>query len=180
MSKATFILDNGKNTPTYVAASQNDHNFFKVAVYHEEMNPKKRSTMEDCHRIVPVLLQEDRITYSYFAVYDGHGGRGIVDFLEDRLENNIVIELQYEDDAPIGERLTRAFLITDMESKQNDLITSGATAVSALLRTETSETGAVLSRILYTANAGDSRAVIAYKEDGKYVARRLTLLQIRG
>ncbi len=38
----------------------------------EEMNPSRRNTMEDIHRIVPALGGDT--SYSYFAVYDGHGG----------------------------------------------------------------------------------------------------------
>jgi serine/threonine protein phosphatase PrpC len=175
MTTIMSIPDSEMSSAGIVSSTQSSHNLYKLAVYHEEMNPRKRSTMEDCHRIIPLLLRQDRVNYSYFAVYDGHGGRGIVDFLEERLENNIVTELQLNDNATIGERLTRAYLITDMESKQNDLTTSGATAVSALLRTEISDTGALLSRTLYTANAGDSRAVIAYRDkNGGYTARRLT------
>lgn len=42
---------------------------YKVAYAHGEMNPKKRHTMEDVHRVVPVL--PDFPLYSYFGVYDG-------------------------------------------------------------------------------------------------------------
>ena len=42
---------------------------YKVAYAHGEMNPKKRHTMEDVHRVLPSL--EDLPLYSYFGVYDG-------------------------------------------------------------------------------------------------------------
>jgi hypothetical protein len=42
---------------------------YKVAYAHGEMNPKKRHTMEDVHRVLPTL--EDLPLYSYFGVYDG-------------------------------------------------------------------------------------------------------------
>jgi hypothetical protein len=45
---------------------------FKLASSHEEMNPGRRNTMEDVHRIVPALGGDP--TLSYFSVYDGHGG----------------------------------------------------------------------------------------------------------
>jgi serine/threonine protein phosphatase PrpC len=80
---------------------------YKLAVAHEEMNPRRRNTMEDCHRILPSLF--DMKEYSYFGIYDGHGGRQIVDFLEESLEHNIVNELKQMDDASIEERLTRLF-----------------------------------------------------------------------
>jgi hypothetical protein len=42
---------------------------YKVAYAHGEMNPKKRHTMEDVHRVTPVL--DGMPLYSYFGVYDG-------------------------------------------------------------------------------------------------------------
>ncbi len=78
---------------------------YKLAVAHEEMNSRRRNTMEDCHRILPIL--KELIDYSYFAIYDGHGGRQIVDFLEESLESNIAVELKTLDDASIEEKLTR-------------------------------------------------------------------------
>lgn len=51
-------------------------------------------------------------------------GRHIVDFLEHKLEENIAEELKHPDDASTLERLSRAFLITDVMSKQGDIVTS--------------------------------------------------------
>ncbi|KAJ1413062.1 phosphatase 2C-like domain-containing protein [Ochromonadaceae sp. CCMP2298] len=129
------------------------------------MNSRRRNTMEDVHRILPTLggLAE----YSYFGIYDGHGGRQIVDFLEDALEQNIAEELKQPDDASVLERLTRAFLITDMQSKKQNINTSGATAVSVLLRGDAAPSSGGMEGIhgaarrrLYVANVGDSRAVL--------------------
>jgi serine/threonine protein phosphatase PrpC len=112
--------------------------------------------MEDAHRIVPALGGDANT--SFFAVYDGHGGRGIVDFLDTRLEQNLATELEAPPDgSSVCERITRAFLITDVESKQANLITSGATAVVCLLRREDTETESKVT--LYAANVGDSRWV---------------------
>ena len=131
-----------------------------AAMAHEEMNPRRRNTMEDVHRIVPALKGIPE--FSYFGVYDGHGGRQIADFLEETLENNISIELQESDEAPILERIQRAFLITDMQSRRLNIVTSGATAVSAVLHTQVDpkDDHTILSRNLYVANVGDSRAVL--------------------
>lgn len=46
---------------------------FKLASSHEEMNPNRRNTMEDIHRIIPNLFNDNNL--SYFGVYDGHGGK---------------------------------------------------------------------------------------------------------
>ena len=127
---------------------------------HEEMNPRRRNTMEDVHRIVPFLKGSPE--FSYFGVYDGHGGRQIADFLEETLENNIAIELQQGDDASVLERIQRAYLITDMQSRRLNIVTSGATAVSAVLHTTVDPVDVSIrtSRKLYVANIGDSRAVL--------------------
>ena len=108
--------------------------------------------MEDCHRVVQSLDGDENL--SYFGVYDGHGGRHIVDFLENALENNISKELKLPDEADIPERITRAFLITDMESRQLDITTSGATAVIGIIMKKDDK------KFLYVANVGDSRAVL--------------------
>jgi serine/threonine protein phosphatase PrpC len=68
---------------------------YRLACAHDEMNPRRRSTMEDCHRVIPALGDDENL--SYFAVYDGHGGRQIVDFLDETLEQNISKELKLDD-----------------------------------------------------------------------------------
>ena len=78
---------------------------YALAVAAEAMNPRKRSTMEDVHRVVEALDGDSSL--SYFGVYDGHGGRKIVDYLEHNLERNISQELKHTDEATLEERLTR-------------------------------------------------------------------------
>ena len=45
------------------------------------------------------------MSVSFF--FTGHGGRQIVDFLEEELEKNIAIELKETDDASVLDRLAR-------------------------------------------------------------------------
>jgi serine/threonine protein phosphatase PrpC len=106
---------------------------YRFVCAHEEMNPRRRNTMEDVHRIVGSL--PGAAEYSYLGVYDGHGGRQIVDYLEEGLEINVSTELQQPDEASVLDRMTRAFLITDMHSRRLNITTSGATAVVALIKT---------------------------------------------
>ena len=45
---------------------------FRLVSECEEMNPRRRNTMEDVHRIIRHLGEDTSL--SYFGVYDGHGG----------------------------------------------------------------------------------------------------------
>jgi len=91
-------------------------------------------------------------------------GRGIVDFLDDALETNIAHELKATDDASVLQRIERAFLITDIQSRKANILCSGATVVICLIERTASHS------TLYAANCGDARAVLA--RNGK--AKRLT------
>ena len=53
--------------------------------------------MEDVHRVVPGF-ETNPSTDTYLGVYDGHGGRQIVEFIETRLENNIAAEIMNMND----------------------------------------------------------------------------------
>lgn len=79
---------------------------YLLAVSHEEMNSKRRNTMEDCHRILPAI-DATLSNIAYFGIYDGHGGRQLVDFLEEALERNLAKELKLDDEASVLERMTR-------------------------------------------------------------------------
>lgn len=126
---------------------------FVLAVAHEEMNSRRRNTMEDCHRIL-AQISPSLPQYSMLAIYDGHGGRQIVDFLESGLEQQLAEELSIDDGASMEEKLTRSFLITDYKSKELNITTSGATAVVAVIYDSPN------GKHLYVANVGDSRAVL--------------------
>jgi serine/threonine protein phosphatase PrpC len=129
-----------------------------------EMNAMHRSSMEDEHRVIDKFLPEDE-TSAFFAVYDGHGGRGVVDFLKTGLERNIKDELGFERSLRgVEECLTSAFLLSDIETAKENLLLSGSTAAICLILSENGE------KILYSANVGDTRAVLS--EGGK--AQRVT------
>ena len=143
----------------------------------DEMNPTRRSNMEDVH----VVLQPgdggwDSDEYALTAVYDGHGGRDIVDYLERNFSKNVAQELNYDDDAPISTRLERAFLLTDIQSRKANLMTSGATVVMCLVKRASAEPGAQVT--IHAANCGDARAVLSctVDENGAACASRATRL----
>ena len=91
-------------------------------------------------------------------------GRDIVDFLEEALADNVARELAHDDDASVETRLQRAFLMTDIQSKQMGLVTSGATVAVCLL---SSSQGDIQ---IHAANVGDARVVVGCEG----MAHRLT------
>lgn len=119
------------------------------------MNAVHRISMEDEHRCIDKFLPNEE-TSGFFAVYDGHGGRGIVDYLKTGLERNVKEELQYERDTRgVEECLVSAFLMSDIETARDNLLVSGSTAAVCLILREKGE------RMLYSANVGDTRAVLS-------------------
>jgi len=122
-----------------------------IGVCHDR-NARFRRTMEDAHVVVDNF--GDVATQGYFGVYDGHGGRGAVEFVRDHLHENFLKELEKSPDEVI-ESMKRAYKITDDQIGENKIEYSGTTTVSAFIRQEKDG-----SRRLYTANVGDARAVL--------------------
>lgn len=59
----------------------------------DEMNPSRRNTMEDVHVCLrPGTWGAPDPSASFIGVFDGHGGRLIVDYLEDHLARNVAEE----------------------------------------------------------------------------------------
>jgi len=114
--------------------------------------------MEDGHNAVDTFGGVEG--QAFFAVYDGHGGRGVVDYLCSHFEKNLLIELEHaiEHERTVEEALISAYLITDIQSSKAGLLVSGSTAITCLIQTDPSG-----QRSLYTANCGDSRAILCKK-----------------
>ena len=147
----------------------------------EEMNPTRRNTMEDVHvHHAPSTWDAPDSNATYVGVYDGHGGRGIVDYLEDNLASNVAKEWCFENDKE-GERkkrriesekmdrradtailtsLERAFLLTDIQSRMRGIQTSGATVACCVVVPKFSG-GKLQSIEIHCANAGDARIVLS-------------------
>ena len=116
-----------------------------------EPNIRCRRTMEDAHRSVREFGGDQ--SQDFFAVYDGHGGRGVVDYIAENFEPVFLEELGKNSDS-VEEALREAFLKTDKLSAEANLDLSGATAVCSYTRKESGK------YVLYSANIGDTRAVI--------------------
>jgi protein phosphatase PTC1 len=107
--------------------------------------------MEDAHMIIDGFNGE--ATTGYFAIYDGHGGRGAVDFVAKTLHENFLAAYKSHPDK-IEEDWKTAYAQTDREIAQNKIMYSGTTTVTALIRKKGDE------RWLHIANVGDARAVL--------------------
>lgn len=117
-----------------------------------------RPTMEDAEIAVPFYGGFE--SQAYFGLYDGHGGRFIVDQLKEKL-HKIILERILKKNGDMLAGLRDGYLLTDQEITERALRKadrSGSTAVSAILHVN--EDG---EKWLYTANAGDSRIVLARK-----------------
>jgi len=134
----------------------------QVGVAHDR-NARFRRTMEDEHIFIDNFGGTP--TQGYFAIYDGHGGRGAVEFTAKHLHKNLELELAKTPTPEPLDAIRTAYLDTDKQLGESQVQFSGTTSVSALIRVDGSD------RYLYTANAGDARAVLA-RSGGK--ALRLT------
>jgi len=124
-----------------------------VGISHDR-NARYRRSMEDEHVIIDGFGgQPDQ---GYFAIYDGHGGRGAVDFTAKNLHKNLQDILESNPDTDPSEALRQAYLLTDKQMGETQIQFSGTTTISGLIR-PTKEGG----RVLYSANAGDARAVLS-------------------
>lgn len=93
----------------------------------------------------------------YFAVYDGHGGREAVDYIERNLHRQLARQLKTGQNPQ--QALQAAFLETDAQMQATRQYQDcGSTVVSALLRPSESRAG---QRDLHISNVGDARAVLA-------------------
>jgi serine/threonine protein phosphatase PrpC len=135
----------------------------------EAMNPSKRPNNEDVHvTLAPGTWSAPDPDMAYLAVYDGHGGRDMVDFLEHGLNWHVARELHAPDDSDMKTRLERAFLMCDIHARQAGIMSSGATAAICLVTHDPQD----ISKVTVTAaNTGDARIVIALNGQG---AVRLT------
>lgn len=121
--------------------------------------------MEDDEIIVDNLIGDNN--HTFFGLYDGHGGRETVDFVVKTLHSNLTNVLTKNSDAAMLDAMTEAYLLTDGQLRRKNILRSGTTAVTCVVREE----GTGGKKTLYTGNVGDSRAVLC--RAGK--AMRLTI-----
>ncbi|KAE9616999.1 hypothetical protein Lal_00034141 [Lupinus albus] len=110
---------------------------------------KSSHPMEDY--VVAQFKQVDNHELGLFAIFDGHSGHNVPDYLRSHLFDNILKEPDFWTE-PL-DAVKRAYTMTDSTilEKSGELGKGGSTAVTAIL---------VNCQLLIVANIGDSRAVI--------------------
>lgn len=116
-----------------------------------DRNARYRRTMEDEH------IAEDRFgddaTAGYFGVYDGHGGRQVVERVKAQL--HLIFKEQLEQCSSVEEAWTKSYQLMDKVIADEKIMFSGTTAATVFVRKEKDG-----RRVAYAANAGDARIVL--------------------
>jgi protein phosphatase PTC1 len=126
-----------------------------------DMNSKYRKTMEDGYCVLDSF--RGRPKEALFAVFDGHFGRAIVDIIERTFQVELANALDKSGELTpnkIQEAIAAAYAETDLKTNG---VEGGSTCVSCLILSDS-----INSRVLYTANCGDSRGVL-YMDDTVHV-----------
>jgi len=155
--------DTGIDQPDIPSLSPN----FKMEVisgFDSQQGP--RLTMEDTHVVLDDLnsIHEelDKATQrSFYAVYDGHGGKSTAVMAENVLHTFIAKNPKFKNPATIEESIIEAFKQTDQKILcDGSFVRDGSTAVVTVL----------VGHTLYLGNCGDSECVIAEKNGENYDA----------
>ena len=132
-------------------------NKFSVGVAFDR-NKRFRRTMEDTHHYVYSF--HDVPGSGFFAIYDGHAGKGAADFCKSQLHVVFSDLLKQFPQDPIPELLHKTFMQIDEDLGKSKNMYAGTTAIVAFTRFE--DRDSCQKRVLYTANVGDARAVLRY------------------
>ena len=151
----------------FIVAPLYDYNyqFLSVKGVGSHHNIGIRKSMEDEEVIIDQYCSIK--TQGFYAVYDGHGGRESVDFVAKALHRNFQQALlQHQNTIDLA--FIQSYIKTDNQIRRQNIFRSGTTAVTCFIReeyaenthTETSSNETKKQRVLYTANVGDSRAIL--------------------
>ncbi|XP_078436709.1 putative protein phosphatase 2C 62 [Wolffia australiana] len=115
---------------------------------------KSHHDMEDY--VVAQFRQVNEVELGLFAIFDGHLGHNVADYLQSHLFDNILQQREFWND--IRTAIRKAYKITDKHilQKAADLGRGGSTAVTAIL---------IGGERLVVGNVGDSRAVLCKSGD---------------
>ncbi|KAB5591077.1 Protein phosphatase [Ceratobasidium theobromae] len=136
---------------------------YEVGIAHDR---GQRRTMEDAYSFIVDFASVRG--QGYFAIFDGHAGKHAAEWCGQNFHKKL-LALLAEHNEPVPDIFNRTFHAVDKELSHmaaQGTTHSGCTAVTAFLRLEDADGKAVSDpdsparRVLYTANAGDARAVL--------------------
>ncbi|SPQ96553.1 PPM-type phosphatase domain-containing protein [Plasmodiophora brassicae] len=131
----------------------------------------RRPANEDDYVMVDGFAGDPRC--GLFCVYDGHGGREAVDFVVRSFHENLswIMSRRRKQDATTPSCIEAAYLYTDAQLRRRSILESGVTVATVLFVDEGGD------RVLYSANAGDTRAVLASWDatSNRVVSKRLSM-----
>src|ERR1044072_3841771 len=120
-------------------------------IYSSSSTKGLRTTMEDVHTIETNI--PNFTGYSFFGVYDGHGGKEVAEYISENLHLNIFKKIHEIGEDNIEKAIKDAFVQTDNECKNKVKSKhSGSTAVIAIITP---------NQMVYVGNTGDSHAVMS-------------------
>lgn len=123
----------------------------------------KRHNMEDDEIMIDRFCGDAK--QGFFGLYDGHGGRATVDFVVKALHMNMEQHLKRHPETDLASAFKHSYLTTDGQLRRQSILRSGSTSVTCVVRMVGDK------RMLFTANVGDSRAVLSRNKQ----AIRLTI-----
>lgn len=138
-----------QETGTY----KKDASCCKEYAVNEDANSKYRPYMEDTYCCVDNFAGD--VTWGLFAVFDGHGGSTVSEYLKERFPEELRDRIQYENPSDLVSVIEETFEKIDKEIKMIDSDQWGSTACVAVIRMESAH------RVLYVANVGDTRALLS-------------------
>jgi len=143
------------------------HAFASVKAVGSHSAIGKRHNMEDDEIMIDAFGGVEN--QGYFGLYDGHGGRATVDFVVKALHMNLEQHLKRHPASDLPSAFKHSYIATDGQLRRQNILRSGTTSVTCVIRDVEGEQGK--QRMLFTANVGDSRAVLCRGKE----AIRLTI-----
>ncbi|CAI2179476.1 10160_t:CDS:10 [Funneliformis geosporum] len=145
----------GQTLSEPVKEKHSDRGSDKRIVYASSAMQGWRISMEDAH--TAELTLKDKNGYSFFGVYDGHGGQNVAKYSGAHLHERIARDPQFSSN--LEDAIKNGFLGTDEDLKNDPQYAndpSGCTAVTAVVTPDD---------WIFVGNAGDSRAVMSKDGD---------------
>ena len=155
-STEKILNSNSKKTQSYSMKASS----VKEYGYSENQNDRFRNYMEDFCKVVDKFMGDK--TKGIYALFDGHGGSDVVLYVKDRFAD-LFSYYFYNTKSNVEQSYINAFRKIDEEiSKASYSENMGCTACVVFVSQENNLISG-MQKVLYSANLGDTRAVIISK-----------------